>query len=73
MNSEPRRDGLEQPEVPHPSGPGGDLNRRGGQIDIEDRPGKGKVEEASEESFPASDPPSFTPAGYIDCPPPCKK
>jgi len=50
----------------------GGLNGRGGAIDIEDRPDKSMVEEAEEESFPASDPPSYTPTGYINSPPPCK-
>jgi hypothetical protein len=35
------------------------MNQRGGRIDIEKT--MGRVEEASEESFPASDPPSNTP------------
>ena len=60
-----------EPDVPPPGVPGGDMNQRGGRIDIEKT--LGRVEEASEESFPASDPPSYTPAGYVDCPPPSRK
>jgi hypothetical protein len=58
-------------DVPPPGVPGGDMNQRGGRIDIEGTPGK--FEEAEQESFPASDPPSFTPFGYVCCPPPCEK
>lgn len=37
----------------------GELVNRGGRIDIEGTPDR--VQEASEESFPASDPPSYSP------------
>jgi hypothetical protein len=57
----------------HPGVPPDSPNDRGGVIDIQDRDGKSLVEEASEESFPASDPTSFTPAGYIDRPPAPRK
>lgn len=62
---------------PPPAGtPGGEMHQRGGRVDIEDGPGevkKSKVEEAAEESFPASDSPCFTPAGYCCAPPPSRK
>jgi hypothetical protein len=61
------------PDVPSSGVTGWEMNQRGGRLDIEDKPGKSKIEEASEESFPASDPTSFTPDGYINCPPPCRK
>jgi hypothetical protein len=67
------RETTKQPgEGPDAPAVRGGLNDRGGRIDIEDRPGKSMVEEADEESFPASDPPSLTPSGYIDAPPPAR-
>jgi len=69
MNDANQQEAAVRPEAP-PSGiPGGDMNQRGGRVDIEDTPGKSKVEEAAEESFPASDPPCYTPAGYCCSPP----
>jgi hypothetical protein len=62
---------LNAPDVPPPGVPGGDMYQRGGRIDIEGTPGK--VEEAEQESFPASDPPSYSPSGYVCCPPSCDK
>ena len=74
MTNDERNQGDSGPDVLPPAGmPGGDMNQRGGRVDIEDKPGKSKVEEASEESFPASDPPSYTPTGNNDSPPPFKK
>lgn len=55
------------------STPVGLRNQRGGFMDIEDKPGKSKVEEAAEASFPASDPPSCTPGYYDFSPPPFKR
>jgi hypothetical protein len=50
---------------------GGDMCRRGGRVDIDDSPGK--VDEALEESFPASDAPCFTQAGVSSAPPPRRR
>ncbi len=58
------------PEVPPPGVIGGDMNQRGGRVDILET--VGKVEEALEESFPASDPPCFTQAGVALGPPPLR-
>jgi len=73
MNDPLKEEALRPREVPSKARIGGEMNQRGGRIDIEDKPGKSMVEEAAEESFPASDPPSYTPAGYVDSPPSCKK
>ncbi len=67
MSDLKRTDASNSPDFPPPGVPGGDLNQRGGRIDIERT--TGKVEEASEESFPASDPPAYTPPGYGGAPP----
>lgn len=71
MIDEKRREAVHPSPIAPPGAPGGDMNQRGGRVDI-DGP-KSKFEEAAEESFPASDPPAYTPAGYVCCPPPCKK
>jgi hypothetical protein len=57
------------PEPPRPPTESGEeMNRRGGRVEILDPPSR--VQEAQEESFPASDPPSNTPPEYVDRPPP---
>lgn len=61
----------ETTDRPPPGMPGGDMNQRGGRVDIEQT--ACKFDEAVEESFPASDPPSHTPAGYTSCPPQHRK
>ena len=69
MSDETRPETAVTPEadIPPPGVPGGDLNQRGGRIDIETT--TGRVEEASEESFPASDPPSYSPVTSSGPPP----
>jgi len=69
MNDEktPETAVLPEPDVPPPGVLGGDMNQRGGRIDIEKT--TGRVEEASEESFPASDPPSYSPITSSGPPP----
>jgi len=69
MNDAEKCQSVSGSDVPPAGSPGGEMNQRGGRIDIEDAPGKSMVEEAAEESFPASDPPSYTPAGYSGSPP----
>ena len=71
MRHETRHEGEDGSDRPPPGMPGGDMNQRGGRVDIGAT--TSKFEEAAEESFPASDPPSHTPAGYVDCPPPHRK
>lgn len=66
MHDEKKNDDLA--DRPPPGMPGGDMNGRGGRVDIQGT--NSKFEESAEESFPASDPPALTPAGYICCPPP---
>lgn len=73
MNDPVRHETPRLNDVPPAGRPEGDMSQRGGRVDIEDKPGKSLVEEAAEESFPASDPPSYTPAGYDRSPPPFKK
>jgi hypothetical protein len=58
------------PEMPPPGVIGGDMNQRGGLVDILEV--LGKVEEALEETFPASDAPCFTQAGVSTGPPPLR-
>lgn len=74
MSEETRRQALVNPnslpEVPPPGVIGGDMNQRGGRVDILEE--HGKVEEALEESFPASDAPCFTQAG-VSLGPPCPR
>jgi hypothetical protein len=74
MNEETRRQALRNPaslpEVLPPGMIGGDMNQRGGRVDILET--NSKVEEALEESFPASDPPAFTQAGVALGPPPLR-
>ena len=68
MNTEAKLDpNMPNRVEPASSQAGGDPCCRGGQIDIRGNPDK--VQEALEESFPASDAPCFTPTGYIDRPP----
>lgn len=74
MTEETRRQALlnpaSLPEIPPPGEIGGDMNQRGGRVDIIET--HSKVEEALEETFPASDPPSYTPAGAYTGPPPLR-
>jgi hypothetical protein len=58
------------PEVPPPGVIGGDMNQRGGLVDILDTEPLSKIDEALVETFPASDPPAFTQAGVYLGPPP---
>ncbi len=57
-------------ELPPPGVIGGDMNQRGGLVDILDTERLSKIDEALEETFPASDPPAFTQAGVSMGPPP---
>jgi hypothetical protein len=74
MSDETRRPGLADPtappEAPPPGVIGGDMNQRGGQVDIVGV--LSKLDEAEEESFPASDATCHTPPGAYTGPPPSK-
>lgn len=74
MNEETRRRALLDPEsLPDPPPPGeigGEMHQRGGRVDILES--HGKVEEALEETFPASDATSLTQAGVTLGPPPLR-
>lgn len=63
-------DPMPRAEVPPPGVIGGDMNQRGGRVDIVGV--LSKFDEAEEESFPASDPPCFTPPGVPTGPPPLR-
>jgi hypothetical protein len=58
------------PEVPPPGVIGGDMNQRGGLVDILETEPLSKIDEALEETFPASDAPAYTQPGVSLGPPP---
>ncbi len=58
------------PEVLPPGEIGGDMNQRGGLVDILETEPLSKIDEALEETFPASDAPAYTQPGVSLGPPP---
>lgn len=66
MNDHDEAEPSSNPGIVAPGQPKEETNRRGGRMDIEGA--ADEVEEALVESFPASDPPSFTPITSLGSP-----